>query len=373
MKINVNGKVVSQETKEKILEVLKKEDKEQAIVEAMELMAVSLNENLINEIILEAKDADANKDLKSRLGLRTLSKEENEFYDLLKSKQAITADQIDIIPTSIVDNTMNEVKKKSNILSLVRFAPANVKKWLSASKTGTYSWTSLTDSLGETLSATITSLNIELGKLSVVLVIPKAIRDLSNEYVDKYLTAILEETFNDGFEYGFIQGTGVDMPIGIMKEVDKNSTIEGHTTEKADKKLVVCTGFSPKALAPARKVLAHGGLRIVPELHLLCNPLDRIEYVDPALLKCNDAGVYVQVSPIKIVIHECINVPEGKGIFTIPDAYDMGYSGLQVKEYTETKALDDADLIVAKAYANGRAVDNDTAVVFDITKLAALA
>ena len=31
--------------------------------------------------------------------------------------------------------------------------------------------------------------------------------------------------------------------------------------------------------------------------------------------------------------------------------------------------MDDADVIVGKCYANGRAVDDECAVVFDITKL----
>ena len=64
-----------------------------------------------------------------------------------------------------------------------------------------------------------------------------------------------------------------------------------------------------------------------------------------------------------------VNVPAGKGIFTIADMYVMGTSGVQVNEYDQTKALDDADVIIAKCYANGRAVDDDCAVVFDVTKL----
>ena len=32
-------------------------------------------------------------------------------------------------------------------------------------------------------------------------------------------------------------------------------------------------------------------------------------------------------------------------------------------------ALDDADLIIGKVYANGRAVDDSVAVPFDVTKL----
>jgi hypothetical protein len=48
----------------------------------------------------------------------------------------------------------------------------------------------------------------------------------------------------------------------------------------------------------------------------------------------------------------------------------MGFSGLKVQEYTETKALEDADLLIAKVYGNGRADDDSVAYVFNVTKLA---
>ena len=56
-------------------------------------------------------------------------------------------------------------------------------------------------------------------------------------------------------------------------------------------------------------------------------------------------------------------------MFTIPGVYVMGATSTQMNEYDQTKAMDDADLIIGKAYANGRAVDDNCAVVFDITKL----
>ena len=47
----------------------------------------------------------------------------------------------------------------------------------------------------------------------------------------------------------------------------------------------------------------------------------------------------------------------------------MGMDGIKISEYKETKAVEDADLIVGKVYANGRAVADNVAYVFDVTKL----
>ena len=55
--------------------------------------------------------------------------------------------------------------------------------------------------------------------------------------------------------------------------------------------------------------------------------------------------------------------------FTIAGYYTMGTTGVRVNEYDQTKAMENADLIIASCYANGRAVDDNVAVIFDVTKL----
>ena len=59
------------------------------------------------------------------------------------------------------------------------------------------------------------------------------------------------------------------------------------------------------------------------------------------------------------------NIAQGKAAITMPGLYTMGFSGMKVEEYKETKALDDADLLIAKPYGNGRADDDNTAFIFN--------
>jgi len=216
MKIN---ETKMKQAQEEALEILQNsEDKSQAIVDAMDKVLSVQYEDIINEIQEEAAKAQNDASYSKKLGLRTLSKEEKEFYEKLKDvKSAITANQIDILPTSIIDITLENVKKESGILSDVNFTPAEVKRWISADKSGSYAWGALTAAITGELSASITGINMEVNKLSVYLVIPKAIRDLALPFVDKYFTAILKENLNDGLEFGYLQGTGKDMPIGIYK------------------------------------------------------------------------------------------------------------------------------------------------------------
>lgn len=361
MKINETKMKQAQEEALKILQ--ETEDKSQAVVDAMDTILTAQYEELINEIQEQAEKAKNDEAYAKSLGLKTLSKEEKDFYEALKDvKQAITADQIDIIPNTIIDVTLEDVKKESGILNDVNFTPANVKRWLVAEKTGTYSWGALTDEIKGELSATFTGLNMEVNKLTVYLVIPKAIRDLALPFVDKYFTAILKEALNDGLEFGYLQGTGKDMPIGIYKQISTTNQDGTH----ADKALNNLTSFTPKALAPAKKYLSKNGIRTFDRLVLVCHPNDKADYVDPAIY---DREGRLVSSYKNLTVKESANNPQGKAALVIPKKYVMGLSNLGIKEYDQTMAMDDADVVIGKGYANGRAVDDNVAFVFDVTKL----
>ena len=359
---------IDKELQQKIVKMMnEKENKAEAIYEAIEMIVEARDTGLIEELTEQNARAAADADYKKTLGLRVLNKEETEFYQKFKDiKQAITAEQIDIIPTSIIDRTLDDVKKASDILSLVDFAPADVKKWIVASSTGKAAWGNLTAAIMGELESTMSSLNIEQHKLTVYMVIPKAVRDLALPFVDKYFTAKLAEAMQDGLVEGYLTGDGKNGPIGIFNKIEAFKT-DG--TAAAKEVLTTVTKFSPKGIKDVRKTLTNNGKRTVTELHLICNPLDEAEYVDPALYGEAVTGGYKNTSFMPIVKHVDANCPQGKAAFTIKGSYVMGVTGVRFDEYKETKAMDDADLIIGKCYANGRAVDDNCAVVFNVTKL----
>lgn len=361
---------LSQEVKDKVRQLLNDapaDQKAEAIMQSIEMIQEATHADLINQVVAEAERASHDAEFKKQLGLRTLSQEEKKFYEGFKDiKQSLTANQIDIIPTEIIDRTLDDVKTASPILKLVNMAPANVKKWIVASHSGVAVWGALTDDIKGELSAEISALNIELHMLSAYLVIPKAIRELSLEFVDRYFSAILSEAMQDGLVKGYLDGDGKTGPIGIFRQIDAANS-DG--TQKAKTVVTNITKFSPKGLAGVRKTLTNNGKRVVSKLYLICNPADEAEYVDPCMYGEALTGGYVNKSFIEIekVVDE--NCPKGKAAFTIEGHYTMGATGVRVNEYDQTKAMENADLIIATCYANGRAVDDNVAVIFDVTKL----
>lgn len=353
------------QAKEKALALINNaEDKPTAILEAMDLIISASHEELIQKITMEASRAASDEQFAKSLNLRVLNEDETKFYSLLKSglKQAITAEQVDIIPTTIIDRTLENVRSGSKLLQLINFAPAGVKKWLSASKTGKATWGGLTDAIVSELSAAITAMSMEVSKLQVLLLIPKSIRELSLPFVDKYFMAILQEAIEDGIEEGYLVEDGKDAPIGIYKQI--GSSTDGVHAAKSISTAII--NFKPKTLAPVKKALSNNGKRKFDKIYLICNPADEADYVDPALY--NDEGRMVG-SYKNLEVISTPNNPQGVAVFTIAGAYTMGLNSFNITEYKEVKALDDLDAIVFKALGNGRAVDDSCAFVFDVTKL----
>ena len=356
---------VNQELQEKVVELLNNsEDKSKAIYEAIEMLNEAQHQDLIEQLQIENEAFKANSQLNEKLGLRALSKNEKSFYEKLIN-QSVTVKQGDVLPTELIDNTLASVKESSDTLKLVQMAPAGVKKWLVAEKTGTASWAGLTDALTAELTATITSMNIEVNKLYVLLVVPKAIRELALPFVDKYFSAILAEAMHDGLVDGYLNGNGKVAPIGIFKQI---GAVNVDSTHKDKTVSATITGFSPKQLAPVKKTLSNSGTRKVNKLYLIANPSDVYEYVEPALYY-QGANGYISTSRTEIEVIEEPMCPKGKAAFTLDQMYVLGMDSIKVDEYKETKALEDANVLIGKVYANGRATDDNTAFIFDVTKL----
>lgn len=166
--------------------------------------------------------------------------------------------------------------------------------------------------------------------------------------------------------------TGTMFQYSAMKEYTDSlmsvcNPVDG--TNKAKTVVTNITKFSPKGLSDVRKTLTNNGKRVVDKLYLICNPSDEAEYVDPCMYGEALTGGYVNKSFIDIEKIVDANCPKGKAAFTIAGYYTMGTTGVRVNEYDQTKAMENADLIIASCYANGRAVDDNVAVIFDVTKL----
>ena len=347
------------------------DDKNQAVFDAIDMIVSAREGDIEDRVLAEASRASADAAYKESLGLRNLTKNETDFYEKLKGgprgMMAVTADQLGVIPSETVDFTLASIKQDSGITKLINFAPANVQYWLVGEHTGAAAWGNLTDAIVSELSGSLKTVAMNVFKLSAVVFIPKAIRDLEIGYVDRYFTAVLSEAIRDGIAAGYLYGDGKTGPIGIGKQISKANE-DGTAADKT--KLTTVADFSPKGLAAALTALSHHGTRAISKLYVIANPADVYAYVNPALYVDSMVGGYIQKAAAPIEVIADTNVKSGDAFLTAEGLYTMGFQGVTVTDYEQTKALDDCDTLIARVYGNGRAVDDDAAVYFDVTKLA---
>lgn len=348
------------------LESASSEEKTDAIVEAVEEIFEVKYAKQIRKIEEEAEKAEADADYKKRLGLRVLDKETKDFYEKMKdAKQAITTGILSTIPSNIINIVQVNLERTGKVLSHVNVAPAGVSEWFSAKSEGSFVWKSLDGAIDKLkdLKVSFKKIATDIGKMYVLLIIPKSIAKLSYEFIDKFFIDILTLQANDGLEYGFFEGDGKEMPIGIYKKTEKVNSDSKHVDKEINNDI---TGFSPKSLAHAKTALSDDGKRAVNGIILFCNTADRFNYVDPAML--DEIGNNVSSDKSIIVIDSPQN-PKGKAALYLDLSYTMAMDAIEFKNYDQTLALDDADLILANCHANGRAIDDNCAYVFDVTKL----
>lgn len=360
-----NENLTVENFQEEALEILNSsEDKADAILQVIQKAQELKFGEVIEELKKEQEKAENDKEYAKSLGLRSLNAKEKEFYQKLQegANQAINFKQDDIIPTTIVDRTLEDIQKESKIMDLIVFAPADVRKWITGGYTGVASWHGLTEDLKGELEAQIASLNVEDADLDAYLVIPKAISDLALPFVDKFFQAVLKEALMLGIEDGYCNGNGKEEPIGIYKSIEK-STDGVHQDKEVKTDLV---SFKPKAMAGAKKYLTKGGKRKIDKIYIVCHPNDEADYVAPAIY--NERGELIS-SYKNIEVITSVKNPEGKAALVLGKKYTMGFSGFKVKKYEQTLALKNADLLWGNVYANGRADDDNVAYVFDVTKL----
>ena len=148
---------LDEEFKQEIVKMLEKapaDQKSEALYQAAVKVSERMHSELIEQLKLENAQAAADNSYMERMGLHVLSKEETEFYEFIcEPQQTLTMKQADIIPNTVIDRTLADVRKASDILSLINFAPAGVSKWLTGSHSGKAVWGALDATITGELSA----------------------------------------------------------------------------------------------------------------------------------------------------------------------------------------------------------------------------
>ncbi|MPW26406.1 phage major capsid protein [Alkalibaculum sp. M08DMB] len=363
--------MINLEKNEKYLELVKEineapgEQKSEKIVEAMHQLIEANSSEIVSQYKSDFNELQANKENATKMGLRTLTVGEKEFYNKVFSpQQSITVTDINIFPETTSNFVFEEIKTSHDLLKYFKTVPAGVNKFITSEYTGKVLWGELTDAITSEISATIKGFNVDAYKLSGFMYVPEAILDLGPEWIDRYVRTVLIEVLEDGIEEGSVIGTGEKGPIGLVKSL--SGAVDGVHPNKTP---VALTSFKPEDFAPKLIPLTNGGKRKLGRILLVVNPADRLGKVIPASTVFTNGNYQSILSYINVEIIESAHVPTDRMVAFLPESYQMGLTKVGVQFSNDFKFLDHVRTYRTIAYGNGRIINDNMSIVFDISGL----
>ena len=322
-------------------------------------------------------------------GYRQLTSEETKWYQklagVLKSanpKQSfaeIIGQDIegDIMPETIIEDVYRNLQENHPLLQKVSFTYVKyATKWILNDHSKQKAvWGEITDEITKAITSGFKVVPVNQSKLSAFAFIEKGMLDLGPVFLDAYIRAVLEEALYCGLEAGIVAGNGVDEPIGIIRDIHEGvtfSTTDGYP-KKTKKKV---TKFDPVSygaiLAPIAKTEG-GASRTFSVVQLLCNMNDYLTKIMPASTALTADGRYVTglfPFPTEVIVTE--EMADGEAAIGVLGEYSVFVGGEQngVIEFSdEFKFTADQRYFKIKQYANGRALDNTSFELLDISEL----
>lgn len=369
-----------EELAQKFNAALKSEDTAQ-VAQAFADMA----ENIQSEVLERAKDAAAVEQMDAAAlaarGLRQLTSEERKYYEAvitaMKSdspKQALA--NLDVtMPKTIIEDVFDSLKAEHKLLSAIDFNNTTfVTEWI-LNKNGKQKavWGEITAEIVQELSGEFEKLDMVMYSLTAFMPVAKSMLDLGATWLDSYVRQVLQDALYVGLEEGIVCGTGVKMPIGMMKDIGA-----AHSDGEAypDKSAVKITAFTPEIYGNIISKLAvsrNNRPRTVGDVIMVVNPVDYWQKVMPATTIQRPDGTYANnVLPYPTTIIQSEEMTAGKAVVGIAGQYFMGIGTGKdgVIEYDDSyKFLQRERVYAAYLYGNGKPKDNNSFLVLDISEL----
>ncbi|KAB1647987.1 phage major capsid protein [Adlercreutzia muris] len=356
--------------------------------EALALAWASYGESIANELRGEfaqyGRDIDA-KAMESR-GYRVLTANETAWYEKViqavktaKTKQAFieiigTGDQDSLMPPTIIQDVFSDIQKDSPLLAAVSAQYVGYAQNFIVNDAAIQmgAWGEITAEIVKEIKGAIKVISMSQSRYTAFCIIPLDILDMGPQFVDAFIRSLMAESMRYGLEAAVVNGSGVNMPVGMMRNPDGAFEQETGYPEKDAVKL---TSFAPDEYGVLLSKLAKtrtGRERAFDEVCLITNMTDYLTKVMPATTVQATVGGYVSnVFPFATKIIRSSAVPEGKAIIGLLDKYRLGIGGSRngIEFDDSFKFLEDCRTFKAIQHAGGRAYDNTCFVVVDITDL----
>jgi hypothetical protein len=362
--------------------------------EQVETALDAYRSTILEDVTEQYKEAVASNDstILAQRGFRQLTSNETKYYnsviDALKSpnpKQAFTdfAGVPDkMMPTTIFDQILKDIQEQHPLLAAVNVVNVGfVTEWLRNKHTRQLAaWGNPGDAVSKELSSAFEVIDVKQGKLSAYAAVSLDMLQLGPVWLDGYIRTVMGEAIACGLEHGIVDGMGAKgEPIGLDRDIHEGVSYSD-TTGYPKKSATKVTDLTPATYGSLVAQLAkneQGHAKAIDfrdstsGLALICSTTDYLTKVMPATTVQATSGQYVRdLFPLPTTVYPSIALDDGTAILALLGEYDVFAGGSRGIEYSdEARFLDDQRLFKQVMYAFGKAEDNTSAILLDISKL----
>ena len=354
---------------------------------------VEFQDAIANSVREEYEQAIKSNDrnILAQRGFRQLTTEEHDYYQAVidamgsaNPKQAfatIAEGENNVpgkmMPETIFDEIFRNLTERHGLLSLVHTTNTGfITTWLRNKHTRQLAkWGEVETDITQEIKSAFEVVQVTQGKLSCYILVHRDMLALGPTWLDGYMRTVLLEAMACGLEAGIATGKGVKgEPIGFDRDIHEGvtvSTVDGYPR----KVKIPVTSFEPAVYGPIVALLAKDEKGHVKKdvngLTLVCNITDYLSKVMPATTALSTDARYVHdLFPVTTSVETSEVIQEGEALLCLPDEYDLLIGGTRGIEYSdEYKFLEDQRCAKVVSYAFGKAYDNNSALLLDISKL----
>ena len=372
MTIKFNKSETFQNAKKALTAVLSKENvTENETTEAYENYFNALQTEVASAITKEVNNEMLDRSILQQRGQNVLTSEETKFFNAVVTSGGFDDDSI--LPVTTQERVFEDLVQAHPLLDALGLQDLGaVTRYIYADPTKAYAWGPLFGPIAGQVSASFSEETISQLKLTAFAVIPNDMLELGPVWVERYVRELLIESYSTGLEFGFVNGTGVNQPVGLLKDVNAGT---GAVTDKVSSGTLT---FAPSQygevvagelynVVKALSTNAGGDTRkVLNKIVMVVNPMDAIGVQARNTIQTSN-GQWVTALPYNIQVVESEQVPVGKAIFFVKGEYiAIIAGGYKLKKFDQTLAIEDATLYTIKQFANGKPKDNKAALVYDL-------
>ncbi|WP_426952174.1 phage major capsid protein [Bacillus mycoides] len=372
MTIKFNKSEAFSKAKAKLTDALTNaESTEQEQTSAFENFFDALQTDVANSVREQVNNDMLDRSILQQRGQNVLTSAETKFFNAVVKDGGFKDDSI--LPKTTQERVFEDLVTEHPLLEAVGLQDLGaVTKFIYSDATKSYVWGPLFGEIKGQVNAAFREEQIGQLKLTAFAAIPNDMLDLGPEWVERYVRTLLVESYSVGLEYGFVNGTGVNQPIGLMK--DFNSTTNAVTDKKSSGTLTFAPSEHGEVIAgelyEVVKALSVDGKgksrKVLNKIVMVVNPVDAIGVQARNTIQ-TATGQWVMALPYNIQTVESEEVPVGKALFFVKGQYLAAIAGgYKLKSFDQTLAIEDATLYTIKQFANGKPKDNKAATIYDL-------